>query len=118
MAEKAFARRSPAVPPTRLNLRQTITDCLRDSIYAEDVVNRSLRNLYGDDLIDDPSSFAARHGIKSAMTVTTVPDTKRRLITNYNGFGTRRKDCGTYPSFLFFPLLRSGGPFRLAMFSD
>ena len=94
VASKVFTRRRFAMPRTRQDLRTVFTSCLRESIYAPEVVDEMLQDLYGDEFVDDASSFAERYGIKSAMTVTTVPDTQRRLITNYNGFGTRRTDCG------------------------
>lgn len=95
MLKKVFDRPRRRSPRAKLIPKPSLSTCLRESVYPTNRVNDALKSVFGeDDLIDGPSSFAARHGIMLALTTTTVPGTQGRLITNYNGFGRRDFECG------------------------
>jgi hypothetical protein len=95
MLKKVFDRPRRRSPRAKLIPKPSLSTCLRESVYPANRVNDVLKSVFGeDDLIDGPSSFAARHGIMLALSTTTVPGTQGPLITNYNGFGRRDFDCG------------------------
>ncbi|KIW21912.1 uncharacterized protein PV07_12677 [Cladophialophora immunda] len=97
VARNIFVRQVTRRPRVMPNVQQAVVNFLRETLYPAEVINRALQSAFGlATLLDDPTSFAARYGIKLGLTAATVGGPMQKILfTNYNGFGHRLKECGT-----------------------
>ncbi|KAH7393734.1 patatin-like phospholipase-like protein [Cadophora sp. MPI-SDFR-AT-0126] len=71
-----------------------IISYLADSRYSADNLEAALREAFGSNRSLLDYSTATRTGTCVGVPVTTIRDTSICVFTNYNGVGTRSRDCG------------------------
>jgi hypothetical protein len=92
LAQTAFPPWAMSTNPMVALLQRVALSTLAGSIYPATGIESALRESYGDGNLDD-ASLATLYGIKVAVPFTTIPGNAARLLTNYNGVGSRF-DCG------------------------
>jgi hypothetical protein len=72
-----------------------ILSLVTDSLYGAANFEACVREAYGEDtnLFGNPGWNVS--GSKYAVTTMTVSDSRLCILSNYNGLGRRRKECGT-----------------------
>ena len=67
---------------------------LSDGCYDVDALEKSLKDVFGEEtrMFDAPESGVS--GSKVAVTATTISDAFTYVFSNYNGSGSRNRACG------------------------
>ena len=75
-------------------LRNYFRCWLSDGCYDVNALERSLKDVFGEDrrMFDAPESGVS--GCKVAVTATTISDAYTYVFSNYNGNGIRDRACG------------------------
>lgn len=94
LAKKAFKPRGLSQIPILSRIQKLLVSYLADSLYPADNLESALKETFGDDSSILDCSYATTIGAKIGLPVTTIPETSSCIFTNYNGVGTRTKDCG------------------------
>jgi hypothetical protein len=96
LAKKVFARHSALSSSVLSRFRGLLSSLLTDSLYGATEMEASVQRAYGEHtrLFGAPEGSLITSGSKYAVTTMSVSESKLCLLTNYNGMGTRRKDCG------------------------
>ena len=101
---KIFDRLGKRVFASRNNHRRSLfarilhffASLLRDSRYGNLEMKACVRNAYGVNGRMFGAIESGVAGIKVAVTAITVSDSKLCILSNYNGAGARRKECGMF----------------------
>ncbi|OCK94645.1 uncharacterized protein K441DRAFT_559292, partial [Cenococcum geophilum 1.58] len=78
---------------------------LRDSYYRNLKIKAYVRNAYGVNSYMFGVIELGVIGIKVTVIAITVSDLKLYILSNYNGAGTRRKECGIFSIYIIHSLI-------------
>jgi hypothetical protein len=93
-AKLAFQPRPSLGIPLISQILDFIISYFADGRYPADNLEAALREAFGSDRSILDCSKATETGTRVGLPVTTIRDTSICVFTNYNGVGTRPRDCG------------------------
>lgn len=93
-AKLAFQPRLSLGIPLFSQVLDLIISYFADGRYPADKLEAALREALGSDQNILDCSKATETGTRVGLPVTTIRDTSICVFTNYNGVGTRPRDCG------------------------